>query len=201
MLIPRPTPAIPRRALLGGLALSPLALAGCGPDRKPAAPAAPAQELLSAHGFAGRESREIIDLLEALPLAERPTDLLASVLPDRVDLSDDAGREASLPLPDGEAYVSVAPFVDATHECFFHSLTTCLGELQEQSLEVHLTTSAGEVLLDETLTTAPNGFLGLWLPRDQQFTLTLTHDGASASTSLATGSEAPTCLTTMQLGT
>ncbi|MDN5820762.1 MAG: CueP family metal-binding protein, partial [Brachybacterium sp.] len=157
--------------------------------------------LLSAHGLEGRESRTIIDLLEALPLAERPTDLFASVLPDRVDLSDAAGREASLPLPEGEAYVSVAPFVQTTHECFFHSLTTCVGELQEQSLEVHLSTPDGEVLLDEPLTTAPNGFLGLWLPRDEQFTLTLTRDGASASTPLATGSEAPTCLTTMQLGT
>ncbi|WP_394213837.1 CueP family metal-binding protein [Brachybacterium vulturis] len=198
MLIPRPT--VPRRALLGGLVLSPLALSGCGADREPAAPAAPAQDLLSAHGLAGHESREIIDLLEALPLAERPTDLLASVLPDRVELSDAAGREVSLPLPEGEAYVSVAPFVEATHECFFHSLTTCRGELQEQSLAVHLTTSAGEVLLDETLTTAPNGFLGLWLPRDRRFTLSLTHDGASASTPLATDPEAPTCLTTMQLG-
>ncbi|WP_245851204.1 CueP family metal-binding protein [Brachybacterium vulturis] len=200
VLIPHPAPAVPRRALFGGLVLSTLAVAGCGADREPAAPAAPAQDLLSAHGLAGRTSREIIDLLEALPLEERPTDLLASVMPDRVDLSDAAGREASIPLPEGEAYVSVAPFVDATHECFFHSLTTCLGELQQQSLEVHLTTTDGEVLLDQSLTTAPNGFLGLWLPRDQQFTLTLTHDGASASTPLATDSEAPTCLTTMQLG-
>lgn len=192
----RTTPVVSRRALLGGLALSSLALAGCtGADQAEQ----PAGDLLGAHGLAGREAREIIDELEALPLGERPTDLLASVLPERLLLSDTSGREASLPLPAGKAYVSVAPFVQSTHECFHHSLTTCLGELQEQDVAVLVTSAGQEALLDEMRTTAPNGFLGLWLPRDQGLTLTLTRDGASASMPLTTDAESPTCLTTMQL--
>lgn len=196
------TPAPTRRTLLSGLALSAFALAGCTTAEDAAQPSSvptPAA-LLTAHELEGRSAQEIIDQLEALPLAERPTDLLAAVLPDQLSLSDAAGREASLPLPAGQSYVSVAPFVESTHECFHHSLTTCLGELQDQDLQVLLTTIDGDVLRDEVRTTAPNGFLGLWLPRDQQLTLTLTHDGASAATPLATDEESPTCITTMQLG-
>ena len=188
-----------RRTLLGALAFAvPAApvLAGC--SNGPAATDA-SQALLRDHGLEGLSAREIIDRLEALPLPERPQDLLASVLPESLSLSDAAGTEVSLPLPDGEFYVSIAPFVEATHECVMHSLTTCLGELQEQELEVSVTTADGEVLLDEVRATAPNGFLGLWLPRDQELTVTLAREGASASGPLLTDAEAPTCVTTMQL--
>ena len=196
MRLPRSTPALARRSLLGGLALSALGLAGCTSSPEPDQPAG---GLLDTHGLSGLDAREIIDELEALPLAERPTDLLAAVLPDQLSLSDHDGRETSLPLPDGESYLSVAPFVEATHECFHHSLTTCLGELQGQDVEVLVTAADGKVLVDEVRTTAPNGFLGLWLPRDQELTLALTRDGASASLALRTDAESPTCLTTMQL--
>lgn len=192
---------LPRRtALRGGLALTSLVLAGCstGTDAEPS-PSAGA-ELLRAHGLDGLEAREIIDRLEALSLDQRPTDLLAAVMPDRLDLTDTAERQVSLPLPEGQSYVSVAPFVQATHDCFYHSLTTCLGELQEQDLEVRVHRADGEVLVDEVRTTAPNGFLGLWLPRDQELTLTIDLDGATATAPLATDADAPTCVTTMQLG-
>lgn len=192
-------PTLGRRTLLGALAFAvPAApvLAGC--SNGPAATDA-SQALLRDHGLEGLSAREIIDRLEALPLPERPQDLLASVLPESLSLSDAAGTEVSLPLPDGEFYVSIAPFVEATHECVMHSLTTCLGELQEQELEVSVTAADGEVLLDEVRATAPNGFLGLWLPRDQELTVTLAREGASASGPLLTDAEAPTCVTTMQL--
>lgn len=29
-----------------------------------------------------------------------------------------------------EFYVSVTPYLEQTHDCFFHSRTTCLGELR-----------------------------------------------------------------------
>src|SRR5699024_525342 len=188
-----------RRTLLGALAFAvPAAPVLAGGSSGPAATDA-SQALLRDHGLEGLSAREIIDRLEALPLPERPQDLLASVLPESLSLSDAAGTEISLPLPDGEFYVSIAPFVEATHECVMHSLTTCLGELQEQELEVSVTAADGEVLLDEVRATAPNGFLGLWLPRDQELTVTLAREGASASGPLLTDAEAPTCVTTMQL--
>lgn len=56
-----------------------------------------------------------------------------------------------------------------------------------------------EVLVDETMTTFENGFVGLWLPRDIEGTLRVRFDGRVAETEIATDAEAPTCLTTLQL--
>ena len=192
----RPAPTLARRRLLAGLVLTSLAVAGCSTD---SAPEESGEGLLDAHGLQNRGARTLIEELEALPLADRPSDLLAAVLPDRLDLSDASGRQTSLSLSDEDFYVSVAPFVDTTHDCFHHSLTTCVGELQEQDLEVHVVAADGTVLVDEMRTTAPNGFLGLWLPRGQELALTLTRDGASASTQVTTTADSATCLTTMQL--
>lgn len=188
------TTALPRRTLLAALAATPLVLAGC--TGSPSG----AEELLAAHDLPGGTAREVIYALEALPLAERPAELLASVGTDVLALSDASGREATLDLPAEELYVSVAPFVTGTHECFLHSLTTCLGELAEEELAVRIEDASGAVLVDESRTTAPNGFLGLWLPRDQELTLNLTGADGEATTTLRTDAEAPTCITTMQLG-
>lgn len=186
--------ALSRRVLLAALAATPLVLAGCA-----GSPSA-AEELLAAHDLPSGTAREVIDALEALPLEQRPTDLMASVGTDVLTLSDAAGREATLELPAEELYVSVAPFVSGTHECFLHSLTTCLGELAEEELAVRVEDASGTLLIDEERTTAPNGFLGLWLPRDEELTFTLTGDPGEATTTLRTDAEAPTCVTTMQLG-
>jgi hypothetical protein len=188
------TSALPRRALFAVLAATPLVLTGCsvGPSA--------AEELLSAHDLPAGSAREVVDALEALPLAQRPAELLASVGTDVLALSDAAGREASLDLPSDELYVSVAPFVTGTHECFLHSLTTCLGELAEEHLAVQVEDASGAVLIDEERITAPNGFLGLWLPRDAKLTLSLVGAAGEATTTLRTDADAPTCVTTMQLG-
>lgn len=141
---------------------------------------------------------DVVDALEALPPAARPTDYTVSVRPAAL-LVTDADGERELPLPSDVFYLSVAPYVDSTHECFFHSLTTCLGELADEELTVTVVTDDGEVLVDEARRTAANGFLGLWLPRDVRGTLTVTSEGRTASTAFGTGDDDPTCLTTLQL--
>ena len=57
----------------------------------------------------------------------------------------------------------------------------------------------GTVLVDQTVRTQDNGFAGLWLPADLTATLTVEHEGRTASTPITTGADAPTCLTTLQL--
>lgn len=47
----------------------------------------------------------------------------------------------------------------ASHGCFYHSLTTCLGELDNEDIQVTITDEAtGEALVDEATTTFDNGF-------------------------------------------
>lgn len=198
-LLPSSTPGVARRVLLGGLALAPLVLAGCANTSKEPA-TAPEGTLLRDLGFEGMEAREIIDQLEALAIDERPADVLAAVQPFELALSDEAGREATLALPEDAFYLSVAPFLQTTHDCHFHSLTTCTGELQSQDIDVLVTDGDGAAVVEDTITTNPNGFLGLWLPRDRQLTLTCSQDGMRGTVSVSTsGEEAATCLTTLQM--
>lgn len=134
-------------------------------------------------------------------MSERPTGLIASVQPEAVLLSDAEGNEERLPLPEDAFYLSVAPYLEQTHECHFHSLTTCRGELGNEDVTVRVVSDKdGSVVLDQTVRTQENGFAGLWLPANMEAaTLTVEHEGRRASTPVTTGADAPTCLTTLQL--
>lgn len=194
---------IKHRAAFGASALvAALLLAGCSSPAGTAEPETqPSAESTAQSGFADMDARELIDRLDAMPVADRPTDLIASVRPDELLLTDAEGTETALPMPDDQFYLSIAPYVDQTHDCYFHSLTTCLGELQNEDLHVTVVDDAtGQVVLDEPMRTFDNGFVGLWLPRGLDATLTVEHDGKSASTQISTGSaEDMTCLTSLQL--
>lgn len=200
----------PRRTLttIAFAAVAALALSACSTTEPAASPSAPASEtaaadtsLLTDHGLDGLTTREVIDSLDALAVADRPTNLMASVRPNELLVSDGQEREIALDLPEDEFYVSVAPYVNNTHDCYFHSLTTCKGEMQNTDVQVVVTDKAtGKVLVDETRTTFDNGFMGLWLPRDIDASITIEYDGLSATSDLSTRTDDDaTCVTTMQL--
>lgn len=193
----RPLPRL--LTALASVAAGVLLLAGCAPAAPSTEPSPPAStdSLLAEHGLAGMDAREIIDELDAMPLDERPDDLIVSVQPDHLVFSDTAQNEWALPMPD-EFYASVAPYVTQTHDCFFHSLTTCVGE--QRNVDVHVTVvddKTGETILDEARTTFDNGFVGLWLPRGIEGTLTIVSEQGTAHIPIVTTSDdtAATCLT------
>jgi hypothetical protein len=182
-----------------------LLLAGCSSSGTPssdaetgAPAAADASSLLRDFGLDGMDTREVIDHLDRLGGDERPTDLMASIRTDEVVLSDGT-RETTLPMPADELYVSMAPYVDQTHDCFFHSLTTCQGELVNADVDILVRDDQGEVVLEETKTTYANGFVGVWLPRDLTGTVVLTVDGRSVEAPLSSTADSATCLTGLQL--
>ncbi|MHB1064925.1 MAG: CueP family metal-binding protein, partial [Georgenia sp.] len=129
---------------------------------------------------------------------DRPADLMASVRPEVLLLSDGVA-EHSLPLPADRFYVSIAPYVNQTHECFFHSLTTCRGELGGEDVTVRVVDDAGEVLVDEERTTFANGFVGMWLPRDVTGTIEVTQGGRTGVVEFSTDADGATCVTTLRL--
>ncbi|APX31822.1 hypothetical protein BH708_02815 [Brachybacterium sp. P6-10-X1] len=184
-----------------GTGLLPLVIAGCGSNGSETASVTGGEKLLQEHGLADADPHEIIDQLEALPVAERPQNLIASVTATSVQLRDDAGREAELPLPEDQFYLSVAPFVESTHECAFHSLTTCRGELRSREITVSMVDSgSGETVEEGTRTTHDNGFVGLWLPRGITAELTCTLEDYTGTASISTQAEDDlTCLTSLQL--
>lgn len=181
-----------------------LSLAGCANDaaEEPSAETVSAAEaVLDSYGLAGLDATEVIETLDQLPVAERSADLTASVRPTEL-LVGDASVEEPIPLdlPPGQFYLSVAPYVDATHDCYFHSLTTCQGELAVQEVRLTVVDDAtGEVLVDEVTTTYGNGFVATWLPSGIDATLTVTYGDLSGEREISTGDEDPTCITDLQL--
>lgn len=187
-------------------ALATLVLSGCSAQDTPPGPAsdssatsADASAVLAEHGLDGLDGAEIVDELDRMPLDERPDDLMVSVRPDELLVSSGDVEEAPVALPDDRFYVSMAPYVDQTHECFYHSLTTCRGELGGEQVDVEIVTDDGETLVDETATVFDNGFVGFWLPKDVEGTISVTYGDKSSEVDFATDAEAPTCLTTLQL--
>ena len=191
-----------RAPLVAMIALCVALLTGCATGTPPTtAYGAEAEQLLSAHGLQGKTVKELVDELDRIPLAERPTTLNASVTAESLLLNDAQNQSVELGLPDDLMYVSVAPYQTQTHECFNHSLTGCVGELQDAEVHVLATSDAGGTVLDTTTRTFNNGFVGLWLPRGIEGTLTVTHGEKTGSVPFSTvGSEAKTCETTLRLG-
>ena len=111
----------------------------------------------------------------------------------------DGTIEASMPLDGDEFYLSIAPYETTTHECYFHNLGSCQGELADVEVRVRITTDSGEVLVDEDATTYANGFIGFWIPKDVAGTVVVTKDGKRAESRFSSDAEGPTCLTTLQL--
>lgn len=198
------------RSVLGvSLALAgALTFAGCAASETPVEPAVQAQTtpavedastFLARHDLGGLDAVQVIDTLEATAVADRPDNLIASVQPANLVLTDDTGKQSTLPIPDDKFYVSIAPYASKTHDCYFHSLTTCRGEMANAAVTITVTTDAGEKIIDGEFTTQDNGFVGLWLPRDMSGSITIEADGKSVTAPIATGSEDPTCVTTLQL--
>ena len=189
-----------KRAAIAAAALA-LALTGCSAaDPEPTADGTVSQDtFLTTHGLAGMDAVEIIDHLDRQKVTERPTDLIASVRADELLLSSD-DQEVVLDLPDNQTYVSIAPYLTSTHDCFYHSLTTCLGELDNEDIQVTITDEAtGEVLVDETTTTFDNGFIGFWLPNDATGLIEISYQGRTGTTEFSTTDDGATCVTDLRL--
>ena len=189
-----------KRAAIAAAALA-LALTGCSAaDPEPTADGTESQDaFLTTHGLAAMDAVEIIDHLDRQKVTERPTDLIASVRADELLLSSD-DQEVVVDLPDNQTYVSIAPYLTSTHDCFYHSLTTCLGELDNEDIQVTITDEAtGEVLVDEATTTFDNGFIGFWLPDDATGLIEVSYQGRTGTAEFSTADDGATCVTDLHL--
>ena len=124
---------------------------------------------------------------------------VATITGTALTITQSDGQEEVYQLPEDEFFVSIAPFLDNTHPCTYHSLTGCQGEMIEQELNVYVEDQDGQVVIDQKMTTLANGFIDLWLPRDQTYQITITHQGKEAVSQISTFDNDATCITTMQL--
>jgi|SRR5699024_726045 len=124
----------------------------------------------------------------------------ASITGTQLIVTEENGTETTYPLPEDEFFVSIAPFKDETHPCTNHSLTGCQGELTSETFEVYVEDSEGNVVYQNLMSTGENGFIDLWLPRNDTFSVSITQENEQAETEISTYDDSPTCITTMQLG-
>lgn len=123
----------------------------------------------------------------------------ASITSHELIVTEEDEEVTSYELPEEEFFVSIAPYVEKTHPCAIHSLTGCQGELVEQEFYVYIEDEDGNVVVDETITSLENGFIDLWLPRDQTFQVKIEYDGKETKSEISTFEGDNTCITTMQL--
>lgn len=125
-------------------------------------------------------------------------DVTASITSHELIVTEN-DKETKFGLPAEEFFVSIAPFVEVTHPCAIHSLTGCQGELVEKDFSVHIQDEEGNVVMDETIASLENGFIDLWLPRDQTYQVKIEYDGKKVESEISTFKGDDTCITTMQL--
>lgn len=153
-------------------------------------------EFLAAHGLAGKTTEQMVEAIDGSPQT-RPLPYSAGITSTELKLSDST-QQFSYPLGD-KFYLSFAPYLTQTHPCFNHSLSGCRGELANTPFDVKITDKSGKVLMQKSLTSHANGFVGVWLPRDIEGTIEVRYQGKTASAPIATHESSQTCLTTLPL--
>jgi hypothetical protein len=123
----------------------------------------------------------------------------ASITSTELKVVTENSKETIYSLPDDEFFVSIAPYVNQTHPCATHFLTSCRGELASKEFNVYIEDNDGKVVLDQTVKSQPNGFIDLWLPRDQKLNVKISYDGKTTESEISTSKQDNTCITTMQL--
>lgn len=126
-------------------------------------------------------------------------DVSASITSSELIITDSDNKETVYSLPDEKFFLSIAPYIGETHPCEIHSLTGCQGEMVQEAFAVEITDSEGNTVINETLETMENGFIDLWLPKEDDYHVKITHDGKTAEAALSTYDGDQTCITTMQL--
>lgn len=157
--------------------------------------------VLVACGNDSSERKEIEDIKEKVheySVGNFGENVTASITSHELIVKD-KGIETTYDLPSNEFFVSIAPFITTTHPCGIHSLTGCQGELVKKDFDVFIQDEEGNVVVDETMTSLENGFIDLWLPRDKNFKVKITHDGKTVDANISTFEGDNTCITTMQL--
>lgn len=144
-----------------------------------------------------------IDGKQAMELANRwrqkNLDVSTFVTPDAVNFKFKDGKTVSVPLPDDQMVVSVAPYINTTHKCATHYMSKCDAELKNVPVKVLAITAGGKTVIDKTFKTPPTGFIDLWLPRDQEITISVSAQGKKATGKLYTHRNSKTCDTTLKL--
>jgi hypothetical protein len=151
------------------------------------------QSILETYKLEALSVEEMVEALETSSIDK--TGLTAYINSSNLVL-ETSKAQTKIALPEGKFYASIAPYIEMTHTCMTHYLTSCRSELQNEAFEIRIVAEDGTILLDETLTSASNGFIGIWLPKDVNATLHVDYMDFHVKADISTFEGDPTCITT-----
>lgn len=155
--------------------------------------------LLAACGTNSEKSEDVRALVDDYSAGNFTDDQQASITSSELIITNEDESEETYDLPDDEFFISIAPFKNETHPCEIHSLTGCQGELVDADFDMIIKNQAGEIVVDETINSGKNGFVDLWLPRDETYNVEVQYDEQTVESEISTFEGDRTCITTMQL--
>ncbi|ERJ13125.1 CueP family metal-binding protein [Haloplasma contractile] len=153
-------------------------------------------QFLTKHNLNDLSVEEMVSTLDQT-ISEK-SGFYASITSETLTLID-ADNEFKYDTPEDQFYLSFAPYINNTHPCANHNLVTCRGELQNETVNVEIKDSTGTILINDQYTTMDNGFIGIWLPKNMDVTITVNHQGLTATQEISTYSGDNTCLTTLKM--
>lgn len=130
---------------------------------------------------------------------DKITNTSASITSEELIIEQEDGSKTVHNLPEDEFFVSIAPYIETTHPCAIHSLTGCQGELANEEFDVYIEDSEGNRVIDRTMKSESNGFIDLWLPRNQSYRVKISYGEKTVESEISTFENDNTCITTMQL--
>ncbi|MDQ0360452.1 CueP family metal-binding protein [Breznakia pachnodae] len=130
--------------------------------------------------------------------SQKSDEFSASIRNDRI-IYTEGDKEYEEAFSQDLFYVSFAPYIYKTHDCFYHSLTSCQGELVNEQIHILIVNEKDNVIFDDNVTTNANGFYGVWLEKDKSYTINIQKDEAVGAAVFETDEESPTCITTIKL--
>lgn len=154
------------------------------------------EPLLEAYDLNAKSTKQLVEYLENK--LDEPYGLNASINSESLIIKDNRDQ-VKINLDEDLFYLSMAPYFNQTHPCGIHSLITCRGELNNETFKVKITdATTNEVIMNKSMTSYNNGFIGVWLPKDKTFNIEIEKDGYNVNTTIETSSGSNTCLTTIK---
>lgn len=123
----------------------------------------------------------------------------ASITSDQLIVTEKDLKENTYSLPKDVFFVSIAPYIQDTHECAIHNLTGCRGELVNEEFDIYIEDSEGNIITNKKMKSLSNGFIDLWLPRNETYDVTIQYEGKKVESIISTFENDNTCITTMKL--
>lgn len=150
-----------------------------------------------------RDELKGVDGKKAMEIANKwrmkKIDIVTFVTPDTVNFKFKDGETISIPVPNDMMIVSIAPYINKTHECATHYMSSCDAELKNEDMKITAANAGGKIFINKIMKTGPTGFLDLWLPRNQEITIVVSAKGKKATGKIYTYRNSKTCETTLKL--